>query len=175
MKIDKLMSTSVFSCGAEDDLSVAAKIMWENDVGCVPVVDSQKRVIGMITDRDACMAAFTQGRRLDEIRVGLVMSKNVQVCGATDDVRVAEEIMQREQMHRLPVVDADKRLVGLLSLNDLAREAADERFLLDKGLGLDEVALTLARISAHRQHAAEDLVAQPPAVRPNVAPCMVSK
>jgi CBS domain-containing protein len=83
--------------------------------------------------------------------------------------------MQREQMHRLPVVDADKRLVGLLSLNDLAREAADERFLLDKGLGLDEVALTLARISAHRQHAAEDLVAQPPAVRPNVAPCMVSK
>ena len=175
MKIDKLMSTKVFSCGAEDDLSIAARIMWENDVGCVPVVDSRSRVIGMLTDRDVCMAAYTQGRRLYEIRVGSVMSKNVQVCAVTDEVRMAEEIMQREQMHRLPVVDEEQRLVGLLSLNDIAREAADERFLLDKQLALDEVALTLAKISAHRQHPAEDLVVQAPAKRPNAAACTLAK
>jgi len=123
VKIEKLMVKNVLSCFPEDDLRVPARAMWEGDCGSVPVVDSWSRVIGMITDRDICMAAYTQGRKLEEIRVQDVMSKNVTICKTTDSLEQAEELMRRQEVRRLPVVDADKHLVGLLSLSDIARSA----------------------------------------------------
>jgi CBS-domain-containing membrane protein len=80
----------------------------------------------MITDRDICMAAYTQGKPLQEIRVQSAMSKDVVSCKSTDSLEQAEELMRRNKVRRLPVVDAEKRLVGLLSLHDVARAALSE-------------------------------------------------
>lgn len=126
MKIEKLMVKKVLSCYPEDDLRVPARAMWEGDCGSIPVVDSWSRVIGMITDRDICMAAYTKGRKLEEIRVQDVMSKNVTSCKASDSLEQVEELMRRQKVRRIPVLDADKRLVGLVSLNDIARSARSE-------------------------------------------------
>jgi CBS domain-containing protein len=123
MKVEQLMQRSVQTCRAHDALNRAAQIMWENDCGCVPVVDDAGCAIGMITDRDVCMAAYTRGRTLGEIDVGSVMTATPRACRPQDTVREAETIMCTAQVRRLPVVDNENRLVGILSLNDIALEA----------------------------------------------------
>jgi CBS domain-containing protein len=129
MKVEQLMTRNVRTCGAEEPLSAAARIMWEGDCGCVPVVeqaDGTARVVGMITDRDICMAAYTQGSPLSEIPVSSAMSREVRSCAATDSIRTAVKILEQNQLHRLPIVDKNDHLVGLLSLADIAREAERE-------------------------------------------------
>jgi CBS domain-containing protein len=129
MKIEQLMTRNVQTCTAEDPLNAVARIMWERDCGCVPVVaegGEAARVVGMITDRDICMAAYTQGRPLAEIAVGTVMSRDVRACHATDSIGAAVKAFEQHQLHRLPVLDENECLVGLLSVADLAREAARE-------------------------------------------------
>jgi CBS domain-containing protein len=150
MKIAELMVRDVQTCRTDDDMSVPAKIMWDADCGCVPVVDEDLRIVGMITDRDVCMAAYTQGRALCDMRVGSAMSQGVHVCGTEDDVTVAESLMKRERLHRLPVTDARRRLVGILSLNDIALASADRRKKAQKGLAPDDVASVLAAVCTHR-------------------------
>jgi CBS-domain-containing membrane protein len=100
----------------------------------------------MVTDRDVCMAAYTQGRPLREMRVGEVMSSKVHACRMADDLEVAERMMKSRQVRRLPVLDTDERLVGMLSLNDLALRAARE-------VSPDQVAGVLAAVCAHRRGA----------------------
>lgn len=156
MKIEKLMSTPVRCCSPEDDLSIPARIMWESDCGSVPVVDSESRIIGMITDRDICMAAYTQGRRLEDIQVRAVMSKSVHSCTSSEDVRRATALMRAKQIRRVPVLDANRRPVGMLSLGDLAREAANERSAHDRQMTLEEVAHTYVSVCTRRQDVAED-------------------
>ncbi len=107
-------------------MNEAARIMWEHDCGCVPVVDEGRRVIGMLTDRDACMAAYTQGLRLQDMPVHRAMSNGATACRATDDVDTALGVMATSQVHRLPVVDEEDRLVGIVSVTDLIRAAQAE-------------------------------------------------
>lgn len=161
MKVEELFTQDVRFCRPEDNLTVAAQIMWENDCGCVPVVDGDLRVVGMITDRDVCMAAYTQGRLLSEIDVGSVMSRNVLSCRSTDSVSSAGELMRAAQLRRLPVIDDGARLIGLLSLNDIAREFANERPLAHKEIAADDVALILATVSVHRTRPGYEVAARP--------------
>jgi len=163
MKIEKLMTRDVRSCRPEQSLVVPARIMWEDDCGCVPVVDDEQRVIAMITDRDVCMAAYTQGRELAAIAVHTAMSRGLHACSPTDDLKTVEEVMKREQVRRLPVLDDQRRLVGLVSVNDLVCEAASERPLKKKQVTFDEVGDTLATLSAHRVHRGEELAVSPAA------------
>jgi len=153
MKIEQLMTRPVQSCQPQDTINCAAQIMWEADVGCVPVVDTDNRVVGMITDRDIAMAAYTQGRTLEAISVESVMAKQVHTCSPSEDISKAEERMQQFQVRRLPVVDASAKLVGLVSMNDIALQAAQEKSARKPDVRLDEVALTLAQISQHRHEA----------------------
>lgn len=144
------MSRAVESCRPGDALNAAARIMWERDCGCVPVVvqeDGGARVVGMLTDRDICMAAYTQGRPLDAIKVSTAMSKRVCSCRETDALGVALNVLQSNQLHRLPVVDADDHLVGLLSLADIAREADRERGRAKVHVKDDDVARATESIS----------------------------
>jgi CBS domain-containing protein len=127
MDISELMIRDVKTCRPHDTLNAAARIMWEHDCGCVPVVDEGGRVVGMLTDRDICMAAYTQGRPLDAIQAANVMSKQVHGCKAEDPIAFAQGIMRAHKVRRLPVTDADGHLVGVVSLSDLARQAALER------------------------------------------------
>jgi CBS domain-containing protein len=122
MKVSDLMTTEVRACHPYDLLNRAAQIMWENDCGAVPVVDSDSKVIGMLTDRDICMAAYTKGIALVDGSVASVMSRDVCVCKLSDNISAAAEKMRERQIRRLPVIDGDKRLVGILSVSDIARE-----------------------------------------------------
>jgi CBS domain-containing protein len=147
MKVEQLMTQNVYACGPHDSLNTAAQMMWEHDCGCVPVVDADGRVVGVVTDRDVCMAAYTQGQTLCMIPVGRAMSKQIHTCSPDDTLTAAEAVMKAEQVRRLPVVDAQHRLVGILSLNDIARHAAHERRGRGKrAIAADEVVQTLGAI-----------------------------
>jgi signal-transduction protein with cAMP-binding, CBS, and nucleotidyltransferase domain len=108
------------------------------------------RVIGMITDRDICMAAYMQGRRLHDIPVAIAMSKEVYSCRPTDSLAVALKVMQTNQVHRLPVVDQDDRIVGILSLADVAREAQHEHGMRAAQVSDAAVAGAIEAISVSR-------------------------
>ncbi len=151
MKVEQVMNRNVKTCRSSDSLDRAAQLMWENDCGCVPIVDDEGRGMGMITDRDVCMAAYTQGGPLTHLRVGTAMARDLRSCRATDTIAEAESIMRAAQVRRLPVVDAESHVIGLLSLNDIAREAARERGTSSKReIPADDVAETLGAICALR-------------------------
>lgn len=121
MKVSDLMTKQVRACHQHDSLNRAAQLMWENDCGAVPVIDSDLKVIGMLTDRDICMAAYTRGLALADASVGSVMSRDVCICNPSDNIPAAAERMRERQIRRLPVIDDDQRLVGILSMSDIAR------------------------------------------------------
>ncbi len=145
MNVSDLMSTAVKSCGMGDSLERAAQIMWESDCGIVPVVDDDGRVVGMITDRDICMAAYTRGQALWQIPVPDAMARQVHGVSEDDPLEVAEGLMRRVRVRRVPVLDGGGRLKGILSMNDLARQA-HRSGRKSNGLSGDSIAQTLAAI-----------------------------
>ena len=159
MRVDELMTKPVATCMATDPLNRAAQIMWDQDCGCVPVLDEHARPIAMITDRDVCMAAYTRGKPLGDIQVYEAMSSNVVACRAEDSVSSAEALMRGQQIRRLPVVNAEGRIIGILSLNDIATHPHTKATSISPGrdeLGSEAIAATLSAICTHASmHAAE--------------------
>lgn len=143
MNIEKVMSTKIAVSHPGDSLSAAAQLMWEHDCGSILVVDDDEALVGIITDRDICMAGYIRGRPLHTIAISDTMSNQVFSCSAEDSLETAGQLMADNQVRRIPVVDSDSRPIGVLSLNDIARYAASSEI----GDGLDhEVAHTLAAI-----------------------------
>jgi CBS domain-containing protein len=125
MRVEQLMTRDLKVCRADETANRAAQLMWEADCGCIPVIatDGTGTLVGIITDRDIGMAAYTQGKPLSAIPVASAMASKVIVCHAADGITQAEALMRDNQVRRLPVLDQKERLVGVLSLNDIAREA----------------------------------------------------
>jgi CBS domain-containing protein len=117
-----LMSSHVRACGPDDSLSEAAQLMWNGDCGAIPVVADAK-VIGMLTDRDICMATFTQGKAPAELLVKSAMSKELFSCAADESIGSVLSIMGNRRVRRVPVVSHAAELLGMLSLADIARWA----------------------------------------------------
>jgi len=153
MLVKQFMSQSVISCHLDDNLSQAAKLMWEYDCGVVPVVAQDGRVLAMLTDRDICMAAYTQGKVLSEIAVRVAMSQELYSCYPEDTLEQAEQLMRDYQVRRLPVVDRQGQAVGILSLNDLACALTRQHPSCQgagNGISNSSMAQTLAAVGAHR-------------------------
>jgi CBS domain-containing protein len=151
MRIKEIMTTDVCSCSPEDTLQAAAAIMWEKDVGCFPLVDRSERVVGVITDRDVCMLAYRRQARLDQLRAKEAVSMPLHTCRPDDTVREVEILMSMNMIRRLPVVDDQGRLCGMLSLNDIARAAPmTKEARQEPGLEAKHVAATLAAVSTHQ-------------------------
>jgi CBS-domain-containing membrane protein len=151
VNVQDLMTRSVRCCSPRDTLSAAARILWENDCGCVPVRDGEGRVVAMLTDRDICMAAYTRGRALADLRVSDAMSAELHAVGPEESLPRAQRVMQEQQVRRLPVVDDAGQLLGVLSLNDLVCEAVRDPSRRGRdGVSLEGVALTLAAVSRPR-------------------------
>lgn len=153
MKVEQLMTRTVRTCGPDDSLSRVAEIMWEQDCGCVPVVlegDGEPQVIAMVTDRDVCMAAWTQGRPLCDIPVRTAMSRTVCSVGPQEPLELALKVLSTNQVHRLPVLDAVGRLVGILSLADIAREARRTHGQRNGGVGDEGIGTAVESIAAPR-------------------------
>lgn len=156
MKVQQIMTKAVSCCLPDDTSNQAARIMWERDCGFVPVVESteRRRVVGVVTDRDACMAAYTRGQSLPEIRVGDVMSTGIRACKSSDDLGAVEAKMCEAQIHRLPVVDDADQLLGVISLADIAREAARQTGSQSRDVTPAEIGETVERIRQPRATAA---------------------
>ncbi len=156
MKVQDVMTMDVEACGAEADLAAAAMMMWNRDCGAVPVVDGERNVVGMITDRDICMSLVLSRRLASEIRVGEVMSGDVRSCAPVDDIRDALRIMQEEKLRRLPVVEGDGTLCGILSISDIVRHA--EKGKSRKHVSHKEAMATLKAISEPRSFNDDDSI-----------------
>jgi CBS domain-containing protein len=154
MRVSQLMTTDVTTCLATDSLNRAAQIMWERRCGSVPVVDQSERVVGMVTDRDVSMAAYTQGRRLDDIAVTLAMSHPVCTCPASATAEEAAGLMMAHGVQRLVVVDGQRRLAGVVSLDGIARQAAEWDGNGD--IDLERIALAFGEISRRVSTSQED-------------------
>ena len=124
MKVEQIMNRNVKVCSPQDSLNKAAQVMWEEPCGAISVVDDKRMPVGFLTDRDICMAAYTQGKPLAKMRVETAMARKIVSCKAEDDLDSAAQLMRKNRTRRLPVVDRNGTLVGLLSLDDLAFEAA---------------------------------------------------
>jgi CBS domain-containing protein len=137
-----VMTTDVVTCAPGDTLHRAAQIMWERDCGVVPVVDGAGVIAGIITDRDLCMGAFTQGLPLVAIPVGRVASSQVHTVLAGSSIDEAVALMRSRQVRRVVVLDGSRRVVGIISLADVAR------YVSELGPSRKDAALVLADLVA---------------------------
>ncbi len=124
MKISEVMTTDVETVSADQTAREAAAFMLRADAGSIPVCEGDK-VIGMITDRDIAVRGIAEGRGPDT-PVSELMTESIICAHEDDDVQEVARRMSDEQVRRLPVIDSDERLVGIVSLGDLARETAGE-------------------------------------------------
>lgn len=146
MRIKEVMSANVKSATEGTDLATVARLMWDGDCGIVPVVDDQGQVTGVITDRDICIAAATRSLDPASIRVGEAMSRNVATCVEDADVRSALETLKERRVRRLPVVNRQNRLAGILSMNDLITRTEGRQSAAVPG---EQFLEALRAISAH--------------------------
>lgn len=151
MKIAELMTKGAMTCSQTDTLDRAAQIMWEHDCGAVPVVDDYGSTVGIVTDRDICMAAYTQGRPLSEIPISVAASRSVIAASPEDSVESAAQLMQTHQIRRVPILNGQGEPVGILGIGDLARHATGIRKM--DGVSADLIARTLAAVSQPRERA----------------------
>lgn len=153
MKVSQLMTKDVRTCWSNEPLDRAARLMWENDCGSLPVLDQNGQVVGMITDRDVCMSALTQARLLSQIHVSQAMSRALHSCAPEDDLDEVEKSMRAHQVRRLAVVDEQGHLRGVVSLADIAQRAAKDAKKKSgaKQVEFAEVGETLAAITTPRR------------------------
>jgi len=125
MKIKDVMTAEVRTAAPDDTIQAAAEMMRQADSGVLPVGEND-RLVGMITDRDIAVRAVAEGRG-PNTSVRDVMSPEVKYCFEDDDLDSVANNMANLKVRRLPVVNADKRLVGMVSLGDFSgRDAAQE-------------------------------------------------
>jgi len=153
MLVKQIMSQSVVVCSVEDTLDQAAKRMWDHDCGALPVTDQDGKAVAMLTDRDICMAAHTQGKPLAAIGVRTAMSHELYACSQQDTLKQATQLMRDHQIRRLPVLDEVGPPVGFLSLNDIALAATRQHPSARRGpeaISVAKAAQTLAAVCLHR-------------------------
>lgn len=145
MRVQDIMTTSPEVCRPEDTLAEAVAQLWNVDCGVLPVVDHAGHLAGIVTDRDICIALGTRNERASEVRVRTVMRTALEVCNPEDDVVSALARMGNRRVRRLPVVDDERRLLGIVSLSDAALAAGSGRQAVRPGAVLDALRSVCAR------------------------------
>jgi CBS domain-containing protein len=130
----------------ETNLATVVSMMWDTDCGIVPVVNQDGHVIGILTDRDISMAVATRGRLASDISVWDACSGQVAMCHVEDDVRDALKTMATRRVRRLPVVNAEGILQGMLSITDLIYHAEEGEEGYTPPISYEDVILTLKAI-----------------------------
>lgn len=154
MNVEELMTPNLEVCAPDTTLADAAMRMWHNDCGTLPVTDGSGRVLGMITDRDICMGLATRQQSPDSVRVSDVMSGSVCACAPGDEVHTAMDKMAEAKVRRLPVVNEQGELCGVLSLNDIilraeSKKPAGRGKAKLRGITYEDAMHTLKAVSTH--------------------------
>jgi CBS domain-containing protein len=149
MQIAEVMTQELVSCIPGCSAQAAAEMMRQHDIGILPVVFDRfsRKLLGVVTDRDLCLAVIGSGHP-PQVEVQECMTAKVVTCSPQDDVQAAIHLMQEHQVRRLPVVDKQGRLVGILSLADLVRHGA---------IDPKDLYLTLRKICELRPRRAEHI------------------
>jgi CBS domain-containing protein len=137
MKIKELMHKGVEAVSPDTPIAAVAKTMRDKDIGAIPVMH-HGQLVGMITDRDLAVRALANGQDLASLTARSVMTAGVVSCRDSDDADQAVQLMESRHIRRLPVVDEDQRMVGMVSLGDLCH-----------ALPADISAEVLRSVSAH--------------------------
>ena len=119
MKVREIMAKTPASCNLDTNLSAAVEILWKRNCGILPVLNSDQKVVGVITDRDICIALGTRNRLPSEVTVAEVASGNVFACREDDEIHTALATMAQGKVRRLPVISAEGTLRGMLSIDDI--------------------------------------------------------
>jgi CBS domain-containing protein len=119
MKVKEMMHKSVEWVSPDTPVTAVAKKMTQYDIGAIPVGEND-RLIGMITDRDIALRALADGKDISSLTARDVMTKGMFWCHDSDDAGAAAHIMESKKVRRLPVIDENKRMVGMLSLGDIS-------------------------------------------------------
>jgi CBS domain-containing protein len=122
-KCSDVMTKDITCCLQKDTVNLAAQSMKAKDIGAVPVVDGHqtKKLVGIVTDRDLALKVVAEGLVPEQTRIEDVMARNLVMCRLQDDLQLALDAMSERQLRRIPVVDDQGRLVGIIAQADLAR------------------------------------------------------
>lgn len=148
MKVKELMTPNAKAIWLTESLADAARLMWENDCGVLPIIKDEK-VIGLITDRDICMAAAMRDRNPSGISVEEVMTGQVYAVNPEDNIDEALQIMQQHQIRRLPVLNPEGALAGILSMNDIVLHAQPPDAAAEDSIDYGDVVKTYQAICQH--------------------------
>lgn len=149
MKIQDIMTRDVKFCGPDTNLAAAAEIMWRNNCGTLPVLAGGK-LIGLLTDRDMCIALGTRNWRASDLAVRDVAMKPVLTCKPDEDVHAALKLMRKHQIRRIPVVADDGKLAGILCLDEVVLHAERANGRRITGISYEDVVDTMKAICEHR-------------------------
>ncbi len=119
MKVKDVMKTNVGFCSTEDSLMKAAEVMRQRDCGVVPIVNADKKVVGMLTDRDLCLAVVARNRKASDVKTEELLRGKAIVCSAADKLEDALRKMRKYQVKRLAAIGAGGELAGILSVTDV--------------------------------------------------------
>ena len=148
MRAKDLMTSPTITCHVNDPLNVVAARMWDADIGALPVVNDDGKLTGMITDRDVCMAAYTQGHTLDAMLVNSAMGKHVIAARPDDFLTEIEQLMAKHKVRRIPIGDDAGRPIGIVAMSDLVIESVQPDTAMKHGPA--KLATTLAAICRPR-------------------------
>jgi len=149
MKVKEIMTGEPRFCDLNASLGEAAKTMWETNCGILPVVKDGKELVGLITDRDICMAVAMRDCSPTAVSAEQVITGTVYSVAPEDDVQKALEVMQEHKVRRLPVVSAEGDLQGMLSMNDIVLKAEKEPGKKALAIPYADVVNTYKAICAH--------------------------
>jgi CBS domain-containing protein len=124
--VRELMTSDPCAIDADKSVAYAAKMMRDEDVGLAPIVEGN-RLIGTVTDRDVAIRVVAEGKDPESTKVTEIASTDLVTIDPQQDLDEALRLMARHQVRRLPVVEEDGRLVGIVAQADIARETDDER------------------------------------------------
>jgi CBS-domain-containing membrane protein len=145
MTVKEVMTKPVATCRLDTKLAEATALMWENNCGILPVLNETGELAGVVTDRDLCIALGTRNVRSAELCVRDVVNSQTQVCKANDEIHTALWSMSEEKIRRLPVVNDDAMLEGIVSMDDVVLNAQNDA-RADSAISFGDVVTTLQAI-----------------------------
>ena len=157
MKVKEIMTPNAKAIWLTESLANAAKLMWETDCGALPIIKDGRKVIGMITDRDICMAVAMRDANPSHVSVEEVMTGQVYSVSPEDDIVQALQAMKEHKIRRLPVVNVEGELEGILSMNDVVLNARTSKSAAAGSLKYDDVVKTYQAICQHPPAAASSV------------------
>jgi predicted transcriptional regulator len=150
MKVKDVMMGTPYYCQLDTNLGSATELMWVGNCGFLPVMGASGKIVGVVTDRDICIALGTRNRVAADVRVHEVMSNSFFSCSPEDDVHIALQAMKEGGVRRLPVIVENGTLVGVISMDDLLLRAERPAIGKQTELSTEEVVRTYRAIDQRR-------------------------